>query len=214
MPDRNDRQSRTPEMGTPWWPESEVAQPAQPARKSTLQSRRAEPASTGRLGHALSRLPEVWLWVMAGLSLLVATATASLAHSLLLLPLVPMAVLLAITAVVRLLLSMLLSEDTESEVPGIVVGLSALLFGWAFGAWMLWMIPASVVLLSTKPDVGVALVIAAALGSLTLPGLAVALGLRSEVPGSGAWLPVRLGATAGIASVVGAAIFGLLVPSG
>ncbi len=150
----------------------------------------------------------------AGLSLLLATAIAGLAHSLLLLPLVPMAVLLAITGVVRLLLSMLLSEDSESEVPGIVVGLSALLFGWAFGAWILWMVPVSVKLLSTKPGVGVALVLAAALGSLTLPGLAIALGLRSEVPGSGAWLPVRLGATAGIASVVGAAIFGLLVPSG
>ncbi len=151
---------------------------------------------------------------MAGLSLLLATAIASLAHSLLLLPLVPMAVLLVSTGLVRLLLSRLLSEDSESEIPGIVAGLSALLFGWAFGGWMLWMIPTCFKLLPTKPGVGVALVLAAALGSLSLPGLAIALGLRSEVPGSGAWLPVRLGATAGIASVVGAAIFGLLVPSG
>lgn len=151
---------------------------------------------------------------MAGLSLLLATVIASLAHSLLLLPLVPMVVLWVLTGVVRLLVSMLLSDETESETPGIVVGVSALLFGWALGAWMLWMIPASVKLLSTKAGVGVALLLASALGSLTLPGLAIALGLRSEVPGSGTWLPVRLGATAGIASVVGAAIFGLLVPSG
>ena len=214
MPDRNDPQSPTPEMGTPWWPESEVAHPAQPARSSTLRSRRAEPTSTGRLGHALSRLPEVWLWVIAGLSLLLATVIASLAHSLLLLPLVPMVVLWVLTGVVRLLVSMLLSDEAESETPGIVVGVSALLFGWALGAWMLWMIPASVKLLSTQPIVGVALVLATALGSLTLPALAIALGLRSEVPGSSAWLAVRLGGTAGIASVVGAAIFGLLVPSG
>jgi len=121
-----------------------------------------------------------------------------------------MVVLLAITGVVR----MLVSDGTESETPGVVVGSLALLFGWLLGAWMLWMIPASVKLLSTKPGVGVALVFAAALGALTLPALAIALGLRSRVPGSDAWLAVRLGAIASMLSVVGSTIFAVLMPSG
>jgi len=162
------------------------------------------------LGYALSHLPEVWLWVVASLSLLLAIGIASLAHSLLLLPLLPMVVLLAITGVVR----MLVSDGTESETPGVVVGSLALLFGWLLGAWMLWMIPASVKLLSTKPGVGVALVFAAALGALTLPALAIALGLRSRVPGSDAWLAVRLGTLVIILSGVGSTIFAVLVPSG
>jgi len=121
-----------------------------------------------------------------------------------------MVVLLAITGVVR----MLVSDGTESETPGVVVGSLALLFGWLLGAWMLWMIPASVKLLSTKPGVGVALVFAAALGALTLPALAIALGLRSRVPGSDAWLAVRLGTLVIILSGVGSTIFAVLVPSG
>ena len=212
MPDRDDRQSHTSEIGTPWWPETELNQPTPLARLPTLQSRGASaaPASPGRLGYALSHLPEVWLWVVAGLSLLLATGIASLAHSLLLLPLLPMVVLFAITGVVR----MLVSDGPESETPGLVVGIAALLFGWFLGAWMLWMIPASVKLLSTKPGVGVTLVIAAALGALTLPALAIALGLRSPVQGSDAWLAVRLGATAGMSSVIVSAFFAVLVPSG
>ncbi|HEV2218198.1 MAG TPA: hypothetical protein VGV88_11580 [Candidatus Dormibacteraeota bacterium] len=150
----------------------------------------------------------------AGLSLLVATGIASLARSLLLVPLIPMVVLLAMTGVVRMVLSILLSDGTESETPGVVVGVLALLFGWLLGAWMLAMIPASVKLLSTKPGIGVALVFAAALGALTLPALAIALGLRSRVPGSDAWLAVRLGAIAGILSVVVSPIFAVVMNSG
>jgi hypothetical protein len=212
MPDRDHRPSRKPEIGTPWiGTESLLARPAPHARPTYAQSRGArEPASTGRLGYALSHLPEVWLWVVAGLSLLLATVIASLAHSLLLLPLLPMVVLLAITGVVR----MLVSDGTESEIPGVVVGVFALVFGWLLGAWMLWMIPASIKLSSTKPGVGVALVFAAALGALTLPALAIALGLRARVPGSDAWLAVRLGAIAGGVSVVGSMIFAVLMPSG
>ena len=218
MPDQEDRQSHTPEVGTPWLPESEpgywTPHTWQPTLPPTLRSQRAEPASTGRLGYALSHLPEIWLWVAAALSLLVATGIASLAQSLLVLPLVPMVVLLAITGVVRIVLSMLLADGTESETPGVVVGVLALLFGWLLGAWMLAAIPASVKLLSTKPGVGVALVFAAALGALTLPALAIALGLRSRVPGSDAWLAVRLGAIAGVLSVVVSPIFAVLVSSG
>ena len=211
MPDRDDRQSHRHEIGTPWWPGSELNQPTPLAWLPKL-SRGASvaPASPGRLGYALSHLPEVWLWVVASLSLLLAIGIASLAHSLLLLPLLPMVVLLAITGVVR----MLVSDGTESETPGVVVGSLALLFGWLLGAWMLWMIPGSVKLLSTKPGVGVALLLAAALGALTLPALAIALGLRSRVPGSDAWLAVRLGAIASMLSVVGSTIFAVLMPSG
>ena len=109
---------------------------------------------------------------------------------------------------------MLVSDGPESETPGVVAGIFALLFGWFLGAWMLWMIPASVKLLSTKPGVGVTLVLAAALGAFTLPALAIALGLRSPVQGSDAWLAVRLGATAGMSSVIVSAVFAVLVPSG
>ena len=218
MPDQDDRMSHKPEIGTPWWPGSELGQPTPDAWPPTLppalRSRRAEPASTGRLGYALSHLPETWIWLAAGLSLALATGIASLAQSLLLVPLLPTAVLFVITGVVRMLLSMLLSDGTESETPGVVVGGFALIFGWLPGAWMLSMIPASVKLLSTKPGVGAALVFAAALGALTLPALAIALGLRSRVPGSDAWLAVRLGAIAGMLSVLGSIVLAFLLPSG
>lgn len=87
----------------------------------------------------------------AGLSLLLAIGIASLAHSPLLLPLLPMVVLLAIAGVIRILISKLLSDATDSEVPAVVVGMSALVFGWFFGVWMLWMIPARVKLLPPFP---------------------------------------------------------------